>query len=65
MRTGLAVLGMLLFLAVLMTANIHFARQENALRVEARRALVANRAAHEDYAGRHIVLDCVEIQQSK
>jgi hypothetical protein len=65
MRMCFAVLGTVVLLAALGAAFFHFARQENALRVEARRAIVANRAAHEDYADRHIVLDCVEIPQSK
>lgn len=66
MRKWLAIgSGMLAAVALMVAANIHFARQEDALRAETRRAVAADRARHEMHPGRHIVLDCVEIQVSR
>ncbi len=66
MRTWLMTgFGLLLSLSTLVVVHTHFTRQEESLRAETRRAVAADRAKHERSAGRHIVLDCVEIQPTK
>ena len=66
MRRWLAIgSGTLAFVALIAAANMHFVRQEDALRAEAWRAVAADRAKHEVNSGRHIVLDCVEIQRTQ
>jgi hypothetical protein len=56
---------MVAFLALMLAANIHFVRQEDALRAEVRRAVAADRAKDEMNARPHIVLDCVEIHRTQ
>ena len=66
MRTWLAVgFGTLTLLPPMMATDIHFAEQEEALRAEAQHAVTADRAKHEVYAGRHIMLDCAEIHSAR
>ncbi len=48
-------------LAVLVAANVYFARQREALRQQWLKTVAAEPAEHRLHTGRHLVLDCVEI----
>jgi hypothetical protein len=50
-----------LFVAALVTVNVHFTRQEQALRNEAYRAIATARATNALPDARHRTLDCVVI----
>ena len=56
-----AAFGTLVFLAGMLAINVHFSRQEQALRDQARRAIATAPAPYGLNGSRHLTLDCVVI----